>query len=148
MLEATGADRVARVLDLTSINYSSNAGEVLAVLLRAAGLEWSDDGQRLWRAADLGTALKWCTPAAANSRRPSERVRGWLAGWPRSTRPPAPPRRTMQTWRGRAAPPRSALLPPPAPLSRWGSSSSRPSGAMCCRAAQAGAPCRAPSLPP
>ena len=31
-------------LDLTSINYSSNAGEVLAVLLRAAGLEWSDDG--------------------------------------------------------------------------------------------------------
>jgi hypothetical protein len=61
-------------LDLTSINYSSNAGEVLAVLLRAAGLEWSDDGQRLWRAADPGTALKWRTPAAANSRRPCERV--------------------------------------------------------------------------
>lgn len=64
------SDVLGRV-DLSKINWSSNPGDVIKALLRAAGLAWSVCGKKLWRRVDSNECIEWRQPAATRSLKPA-----------------------------------------------------------------------------
>jgi len=56
----------------SKINYQSNPGDVLELLVASLGLDFSDDGTKLWRRAEPGVTLAARPCESANTRRPKD----------------------------------------------------------------------------
>ena len=64
---------VLRGLKLSTINFKSNPGEVVAALLEYADIHSSKGGKKLWRGSQQEDALEWQAVAKEASLRPAER---------------------------------------------------------------------------
>jgi hypothetical protein len=64
---------VLRGLKLSTINFNSNPGEVVAALLEYADIHSGRGGKKLWRGSQQEDALEWQAVAKVGSLRPAER---------------------------------------------------------------------------
>ena len=64
---------VLRGLKLSTINFKSNPGEVVAALLEYADIHSGRGGKKLWRGSQQEDALEWQAVAKEASLRPAER---------------------------------------------------------------------------
>merc|ERR1712087_805043 len=73
-----GIKRVLGHLNLSPLGFRSNPGDVIEMLLRYAGLDWSAAGKSLFRSVDAKASargvpdahIKWREKAAGNSLKP------------------------------------------------------------------------------
>ena len=68
------------ILDMSSLHYQSNLGQITEALLQGAGFDWSATGKSMWRKADPSAKLAWREPKASNTRAPKEARQTTLGG--------------------------------------------------------------------